>query len=307
MKSQHTVAIPYGVQFCALLLVACGGGGGGGGGQQVPVVTGSSAGPAKFSQSLLITLQGSSLDGGIALTSAGCSGLALETAAPNISTATTAYYRCTVTAIGAQQISVARSSDGLQLAAVPFSVAVPQVTMSVSQGTAVLGSLVITLAPQQAPLTVNNFLAYVNAGFYNGTVFHRVGRTPALSPWIIQGGGYVGLLSTVDKNPSPKPTNPPVTLEVGRGLSNLRMTVAMARTGVANSATSEFFVNLVDNAFLDTAGGGYAVFGSVTAGTSVVAAMSAAPCNFWPNFFGLNSDDCLPEPNLTITAAAQTS
>lgn len=288
-----------------LLLAACGGGGGQG--QQAPVVTASSAGPAKFSQSLLITLQGSNLDGGIAVSSTGCSGVALSLAPPNISTATTAYYRCTVTAIGAQQIVVARSSDGVQLAAVPFSVAVPQVTLAVSQGSTALGSLVITLAPQQAPLTVANFLAYVNAGFYNGTVFHRVGRTPALSPWIIQGGGYAGPLSTADKNPSSKPTNPPVALEVGRGLSNLRMTVAMARTGVADSATSEFFVNLVDNAFLDTAGGGYAVFGSVTAGASIVDAMAAAPCNFWPNFFGLNSDDCLPEPNLSISVATQTS
>lgn len=271
------------------------------------MVTASTVGPAKFSQSLLITLQGSNLDSGIAVTSTGCSGVALSVAPPNISTATTAYYRCTVTAIGAQQIVVARSSDGVQLAAVPYSVAVPQVTMAVSQGAAALGSLMITLAPQQAPLTVTNFLAYVNAGFYNGTVFHRVGRNASLQPWIIQGGGYAGPVSGVRPLPVPKATNLPISLEVGRGLSNLRLTVAMARTGQQNSATAEFFVNLIDNAFLDSSGGGYAVFGSIAAGAAVVDAMSAAPCSFWPDFFGLNSDDCLPLPNLTITAAAQTS
>lgn len=305
MNTHRNAVAAYAALLCVLALAACGGGGGGAG--PTPVVTASSAGPAKYSQSLLVTLQGNHLDAGIAVTSPGCSGVALSAAPPTISTSTTAYYRCTVTAIGAQQIVVARSSDGVPLATVPFSVAAPQVTLAVSQGAIALGSLVITLAPQQAPLTVTNFLAYVNAGFYNGTVFHRVGRTPALSPWIIQGGGYAGPLSTADKNPSPKPTNPPVALEVGRGLSNLRMTVAMARTGVADSATSEFFVNLVDNAFLDTSGGGYAVFGSVAAGTSIVDAMTVAPCNFWPNFFGLNSDDCLPEPNLSISVATQTS
>jgi cyclophilin family peptidyl-prolyl cis-trans isomerase len=305
VNAHPNVLPPCAVLACAVLVVACGGGGGDA--QLVAAVTSSSAGPARYSQSLLITLQGTHLDRGIALTSPGCSGFTLSTAAPNISTASTAYYRCTVTAVGAQQVGVVRSSDGVQLAGVPFSVAVPQVTMAVSQGTVALGSLVITLAPQQVPLTVNNFLAYVNAGFYNGTVFHRVGRTSNLVPWVIQGGGYAGPLSTMGSIPSPKATNPPVPLEVGRGLSNLSLTVAMARTGLANSAAAEFYFNVIDNAFLDTLGGGYAVFGSISAGAAVLNAMTGSRCSFWPDFFGLNSDDCLPEPNLTITSATQTS
>ena len=180
----------------------------------------------------------------------------------------------------------------------------PQVTLTVSNGANVNGSIVITLEPTLTPLTVANFLGYVNAGFYNCTVFHRHGRTDALGPFVLQGGGYTAPVTSATRFPAPKTTRAPIALE--RGLSNLRYTVAMARTGVLNSATSEFFFNTVDNVFLDTAQGGYAAFGTVVTGTTVVNAMVAATCNPSPSNFALSSPDCVPEPNLVITSAAQT-
>lgn len=175
----------------------------------------------------------------------------------------------------------------------------PQVTLQVSNGAGVSGNLVITLARDRAPATVANFLAYVNAGFYDGTVFHR--HAPN---FVLQGGGYAGPLVAGGAVPTPKATNPPVALEVGRGLSNLRFTVAMARTSEPTSATSQFFINLVDNPALDTSAGGYAVFGVVSSGTAVLSAMVAANCTPWPGF--LFTGECLPSPNITIVRATRT-
>jgi peptidyl-prolyl cis-trans isomerase B (cyclophilin B) len=126
-----------------------------------------------------------------------------------------------------------------------------------------LGTFIITLDPEKAPKSVENFLKYVDAGHYDGTIFHRV-----ISTFMIQGGGYD---ATLEK----KPTRPPVQNEADNGLKNVRGTVAMARTSDPHSATAQFFVNVVDNAFLDHqnkdgAGWGYAVFGKVTEGMDVV-------------------------------------
>ena len=175
----------------------------------------------------------------------------------------------------------------------------PQVTMTVSNGVGLTGSFVITLSPTLAPATVANFLAYVSSGFYNGTVFHR--HSPG---FVLQGGGFAGPMSPSAPVPPLKVTNPPVALEVGRGLSNVRWTVAMARTNVLNSATSQFFINLTDNVFLDTNSGGYAVFGSVTAGTDFITTALTGTCVGYPALQAL--PDCLLVPNLTITAATQT-
>lgn len=121
-----------------------------------------------------------------------------------------------------------------------------------------LGAITVELDAEKAPVTVENFLKYVDAGFYNGTVFHRV-----IPGFMIQGGGM-----TADMQE--KPTNPPIKNESGNGLSNARGTIAMARTNNPNSATSQFFINVADNKQLDSYGGGYAVFGKVTAGMDVV-------------------------------------
>lgn len=120
-----------------------------------------------------------------------------------------------------------------------------------------LGNITVELDPAKAPITVENFLKYVDAGFYDGTIFHRV-----IPGFMIQGGGM-----TPDMRE--KPTNPPIKNEAGNGLSNTRGTIAMARTNDPNSATSQFFINVDDNKQLDSFGGGYAVFGKVIEGMDV--------------------------------------
>lgn len=125
------------------------------------------------------------------------------------------------------------------------------------------GTFVITLDPAHAPKSVENFLAYVDAKHYDGTIFHRVIKT-----FMIQGGGY-------DQNFEKKPVRAPIDNEADNGVLNKRGTVAMARTGDPHSATAQFFVNVVDNKFLDHTGKdqrgwGYAVFGNVTDGMDVV-------------------------------------
>jgi peptidyl-prolyl cis-trans isomerase A (cyclophilin A) len=172
--------------------------------------------------------------------------------------------------------------------------------MTVTNNAGVAGSFVITLAPDKTPVTVDNFLAYVNSHFYDGTVFHRV------SPgFVLQGGGYAAPL--VDNTAPLKTTLAPIALEVNKGLGNTQWTVAMARTSDANSATSQFFINLVDNStVLDPSAltAGYAVFGSVTTGTSTVTTITAAPCSAIALF--LPAGDCTPMPNVVLTSAMQT-
>jgi peptidyl-prolyl cis-trans isomerase B (cyclophilin B) len=128
------------------------------------------------------------------------------------------------------------------------------------------GVIVIELDSKAAQKTVENILGYVRDGFYNGTVFHRV-----IKGFMIQGGGFAPDMQQ-------KPTRDPVVNEADNGLKNLRGTVAMARTMVPHSATAQFFINTVDNAFLDykgktTEGWGYCVFGKVIEGMNVVDAI----------------------------------
>lgn len=130
------------------------------------------------------------------------------------------------------------------------------------------GMFVIQLDPAKAPKSVANFLAYVDAKHYDGTVFHRV-----IPTFMIQGGGF-------DQQLEKKPTQPPIQNEADNGLKNTRGTVAMARTSEPHSATAQFFVNVTDNAFLDHQaksgpGWGYAVFGKVTEGMDTVDKIKA--------------------------------
>jgi peptidyl-prolyl cis-trans isomerase A (cyclophilin A) len=131
------------------------------------------------------------------------------------------------------------------------------------------GDVVIELDAAKAPKTVANFLEYVKAGHYNGTVFHRV-----IPNFMIQGGGM-----TADMQE--KPTREAIPLESRSGLDNVRGTVAMARRGDPNSATAQFFINVRDNGFLNAAqaqdGNGYAVFGKVVAGMDVVDKIRVVP------------------------------
>ncbi len=265
----------------------------------LPTVSSGATGTPAFNRTLLLTLNGNNLDAGITVASPGCSGVARSTTAPNVSTAAVAFYTCTVSALGAQQFNVTRSSDGVAMAAVFYTVPVPQVTVNVSNGAGLTGNFVITLSPALAPVTTVNFLSYVNAGFYAGTVFHR--HSPN---FVLQGGGFDGPMNPSQPVPALKPGNAPIALEVGRGLSNVRWSVAMARTGVLNSATSQFFINLVDNVFLDTSNGGYAVFGTVTSGTDFITTALTGACLAYPALQA--APDCLFVPNLTVTSATQT-
>ena len=132
-----------------------------------------------------------------------------------------------------------------------------------------MGEIVIQLDAAKAPKSVANFLEYVKAGHYNGTIFHRV-----IPNFMIQGGGF-------DTEMNQKPTRAPIPLESKSGLTNVRGSVAMARTNVPDSATAQFFINLKDNAFLDSAntpdGTGYAVFGKVVSGMDVEDKIWAVP------------------------------
>ena len=153
------------------------------------------------------------------------------------------------------------------LVVVAFSVAAqtpaPRVAFETSEG-----KIVVELAPQAAPKTVDNFLTYVKSGHYDGTVFHRV-----IPGFMIQGGGF-----TADMKE--KPTRGTIPLESRNGLKNQRGALAMARRGDPDSASAQFFINVVDNANLDYPkpdGNGYAVFGKVVEGMDVVDKIRAAP------------------------------
>ncbi len=131
---------------------------------------------------------------------------------------------------------------------------VVQVTLVTSKGT-----LKIELDKEKAPVTVENFVSYVKAGHYDKTIFHRV-----IDKFMIQGGGF-------DEKMTQKSTKSPIKTEASNGLKNVRGSLAMARTNDVNSATSQFFINLVDNSFLDYPNnGGYTVFGKVVDGMNVV-------------------------------------
>lgn len=133
-----------------------------------------------------------------------------------------------------------------------------------------IGEIKLELYPDKAPVTVENFVSYVKDNFFNGLIFHRV-----INGFMIQGGGF-------DENLRQKETKTPIKIESDNGLKNDRGTIAMARTNDPNSATSQFFINLVDNNFLnfrspDVTGYGYAVFGKVTDGMDVVDKIATVP------------------------------
>jgi peptidyl-prolyl cis-trans isomerase A (cyclophilin A) len=178
----------------------------------------------------------------------------------------------------------------------------PVVRMHVTNGGSVDGDIVITLEPEKAPITVANFLAYVNSGFYNGTVFHRIGPNGTGALRMIQAGGFVSSGSSlVLKTPS----RAPIELEVGKGLSNVQWSIAMARTDQPNTATSQFFINYFNNTELDTANGGYAVFGTVTAGFNTINAIAGiSPCTLRTGVTA--APYCTPDTNIIIGSAVQT-
>ncbi len=154
-----------------------------------------------------------------------------------------------------------------------------------------LGNLIIELDDEKAPNTAKNFADYVRSGFYDGTIFHRI-----IPGFVVQGGG-------MESGMNQKKGNDPIRNEATNGLKNLRGTLSMARTNDPHSATSQFFINLTDNAALDHraptgAGWGYAVFGKVVEGMDVVDAMAKVPTGS----VGFHSD--VPKTDISVVKAA---
>jgi peptidyl-prolyl cis-trans isomerase A (cyclophilin A) len=194
---------------------------------------------------------------------------------------------CAVNAVGTAAVAVdAKLADGTLLQSKAFDVLAPQVTMTTN-----LGNMVLELDAAAAPLSVNNFLQYVNDQFYDNTIIHRIVTTGI---FVAQGGW---LSPTPAVQPGQKAA---IALEVNKGLSNLKGTIAMARSAELNSATSQFYFNLADNVALDTAGGGYAVFGKVVSGAEVLDAMANVKTT---TAFGLAD---FPASNVVVLSATQT-
>lgn len=159
-------------------------------------------------------------------------------------------------------IALAPLAAALPALAAPAAAAEPRVEINTT-----MGRIVVRLAPARAPITVKNFLRYVSEGFYTNTIFHRV-----IPGFMIQGGGF-------DERLREKPAHDPIPLEARGGLPNNRYTIAMARTSYPHSATSQFYINVADNDFLNADqaqdGNGYCVFGEVVEGTDVVEKIAA--------------------------------
>lgn len=265
----------------AAVLTACGGGGSNGNSPAVNVTI-SSVTPDRlmYGQKTRFTVVGSNLNQGLSMSSSTCANIAQE-AGGNSSTQV---FTCNPDTVGTMQLNFVVS--GTSVGTVQQNVPAPQVTMKTT-----MGDMVYELYPNNAPVSVKNFLQYVNEGFYTNLIFHRV-----IGTFVIQAGGYDSAL--VEKT-----TRAPIKLESKNGLSNLRGTLAYARTNVPNSATSQFFINVVDNVRLDgTAAGvdGYAVFGKVVTGLEVMDAIKGVSTKTVGEFGDV------PVTPIVITSATQT-
>lgn len=214
-----------------------------------------------YGHTATLTLTGSGLDQqGLTI------GVSNNCASPRIVASVDARARnvsCSVIGVGDLAV-VVRDGTGTVLLARAFTIPEPQVKLQTN-----LGDVTVQLNPTAAPLTVNNFLAYVNTGFFNGTLFHRV-----MPGFVVQAGGYT--TGPIFKTPS----YAAIKLESTNGLSNARGTIGMARQQAPDSATSQFYFNLVDNTGLNYTSAttpGYAVFGTVTQGLSVLDQIAAVP------------------------------
>jgi len=282
-----------------LLLAALSACGGDGGDSTPATVASMSIAATKYGVPAQVTVAGTHL-GNMTLTAPGCKNVTRLTTAPTASTDTTAYFSCTPS--GAYTSTITAVSNGASVGTTTLTVQPPIVTMAVSGG-GVNGNIVFNLRGNQAPITVDNFLNYVNSGFYTGLIFHRV-----VTNFVVQGGGYGA--ATSGTLPAPKATTfPPIALETTGG-SNLQWTAAMARTSDVNSATSQFFFNLVNNASVldpSSTSAGYAVFADVSGSAAVIQAIANAPCtDLVQSGVALGDGSCVPIPNVVITSATQT-
>lgn len=224
-----------------------------------PAASSIASSTLSYGKAATFIIDGAQLGQGFQYTVAGCEQATLDP----VSSA----FRQTFTCKPGPALAVTARAlqDGSEVLSQTFAVPKPQVTMATS-----LGAIVVELEPDKARATVDNFLAYVDSKFYDSTIFHRVVRN-----FVAQGGGFTRVgASTLTPKTS---LRPPIALESNKGLSNLRGTIAMARTALPDSATSQFYFNTVNNTFLDYSSStspGYAVFGSVVSGLAVVDAMN---------------------------------
>ena len=268
------------------LIASCGGGSGG----SMPSVSTLGATGVQFSRTMTVTVNGTALDVGelTMVVDGPCVDIAKAAAGTDLQL----QFTCRITGLG-EIVARVRTADRLELASLRLSVPAPRVSMTVVQGTR-SGSYVVELDPVAAPITVENFLAYVNGGFYVNTLFHRV-----IAGFVAQAGGFVA-------GPTPKPaTRAPIKLEAGNGLKNLRGTIAMARESEPDTANAQFHFNLVNNPSLDFGSVenplGYAVFGTLISGQEVVDEIGIVEVSS-TNTAGLPN---LPVTNVRITSASQ--
>lgn len=264
--------------LCLLnLLSACGGSTG-----FTPVITGVKVQTLQFGRTATIYLGGKDLRTSVVVESGGaCTNPSF---AAN-STTDLLLLNCTVTIVGDFPLNI-KDANGTSIYTTTLNVPKPQVALITANG-----AITVELDQNKSPISVDNFLGYVKKGYYSNTLFHRV-----IPGFMIQGGGFTtGMVN--------KPgLIDPIVLESKNGLSNLRGTLAMARTNVANSGTSEFYINLVDNLFLDyknEGNPGYAVFGSVVQGLDIVDTIGAKPTGYFNGYADVPLED------VTITMALQ--
>ena len=261
----------------ACLLCACGGNDG-----FPPVVTGVKIQSVQYGKTATIYIGGKDLRSSLKVDT---NGACTNPAFASNSTTETLVLNCMVTKTGDFPLTV-QSSEGVAIYNTTLNIPLPQVTLITGKG-----SMTVELDPVLAPISTNNFLSYVNKGFYRSTLFHRV-----IPNFVIQGGGYTtGMVKQTGQSA-------PIELESNNGLSNVRGSLAMARTYLANSATSEFYINLVDNLSLDyknPVNPGYAVFGKVIQGMEVVDAIAAEPTGIANGFTDV------PLSDITLSMALQ--
>ena len=277
MRTLSTLLAATAALLLTTLLTACGGSTG-----FPPVITAVKPQSLSYGRTATIYLGGKDLRSSLVVESNG--GCASPSFASNSST-DVLVLNCLVTVVGDLPLTI-KSDTGEVIYTTTLSVPKPQVSIITNKG-----SFTLELDIASAPITVKNFLTYVRGGYYSNTLFHRV-----IPGFVAQAGGYItGLVR--------KPGQlDPIELESNKGLSNARASVAMARTNIFNSATSEFYVNLVDNTFLDyknAANPGYAVFGTVVQGMDVVDAIAAVPTGV------LNGSTDVPLSDIAITMAIQ--
>jgi cyclophilin family peptidyl-prolyl cis-trans isomerase len=254
LKSRFVLAS---ILATSALLSACGGGSSD---TPKPTISSVSTDQLLYRKLTNITIEGQNLDRGFNISNTGC----LKITEVAGGTASKKIFSCKMIGVGSVAMKVtAGDGSSLYSGTMLLPLVTPKVTMTTS-----MGPVVIELNPAKAPVTVDNFLQYVENGFYVNKIFHRV-----IAGFMIQGGGFTTSLEQ-------SKTLDPIKLEAGNGLSNIRGSIAMARTSVSDSATAQFFINTVNNsnaldANSSTGNAGYAVFGAVTAGMAVVDNINA--------------------------------